>query len=70
MTNPGKWPDLGSTFKNKKVLVAGGTGMVGQQLVRLLLGFGAKGRVASLDHPYLAHPEAEFKRLDLTVGYS
>ena len=55
-----------SIYKGKKVLVTGGTGMVGQQLVRLLLEAGAKVRIASLDDPSRAHPQAEFKRVNLT----
>lgn len=38
-----------SIYKNKRVLVTGGTGMVGVQLVKLLQGEGARVRVASLD---------------------
>lgn len=52
-------------FRGKNVLVAGGTGLIGIQLVELLLAEGAKVRIASLDDPSLAHPEAEFLRLDL-----
>ena len=37
-------------FKNKKILVAGGTGMVGQQLVPRLIRLGAKVYVASMDN--------------------
>jgi GDP-L-fucose synthase len=54
-------------WKNKPVLVAGGTGMVGIQLVELLLAQGACVRIASLDNPKRAHPEAEFLTLDLTT---
>ena len=54
-------------FKNKRVLVAGGTGLVGIQLVKLLIEEeGANVRIASLDDPSRAHPEAEFIRSDLT----
>ncbi len=53
-------------FKGKKVLVAGGTGMIGVQLVALLVQEGARVRIASLDDPARAHPEAEFVRSDLT----
>jgi GDP-L-fucose synthase len=55
-----------SIYQGKSVLVTGGTGMVGQQLVRLLLEAGAKVRIASLDDPSRAHPKAEFKRVNLT----
>ena len=40
-------------FKNKKVLVAGGTGLVGQQLIPLLLKKGAIVYVASMDNKSL-----------------
>src|SRR3989344_43171 len=53
-------------FKGKKVLVAGGTGLIGIPLVELLLQEGASVRVASLDDPSRAHPETEFFQLDLT----
>lgn len=53
-------------LKNRRVLVAGGTGLVGIQLVQQLLELGAKIRIASLDDPSRANPEAEFIRLDLS----
>ena len=52
-------------FKNSKVLVAGGTGLVGIPLVKLLIKLGAKVRIASLDDPSRSHPQAEFLQLDL-----
>lgn len=55
-----------SFFKNKRVLVAGGTGLVGIQLVKLLIEQGAEVRIASLDDRSRAHPEAEFVKADLT----
>lgn len=54
-------------FKGKSVLVAGGTGMIGIQLVELLLEEGAKVRIASLDDPSRAHPKAEFQRANLMI---
>ena len=36
-------------YKNKKILVTGGTGMIGQPLCQKLVNFGAKVTVASLD---------------------
>ncbi len=54
-------------WQNKKVLVAGGTGMIGIPLVEMLLAHKATVRVVSLDEPSRSHPEAEFMRLDLTV---
>ena len=53
-------------FKNKRVLVAGGTGLIGTPLVKQLLERGAWVRIASLDDPSRAHPDAEFIRTDLT----
>lgn len=53
-------------FKDKKVLVTGGTGMIGRALVQKLIDQGAKVRIASLDDPSRAHPQAEFKRVNLT----
>lgn len=53
-------------FKDKKILVTGGTGLIGKPLVEMLIERGAKVRVASLDDPSRAHPEAEFKQVNLT----
>lgn len=53
-------------FSDKKILVTGGTGLIGQPLVKLLLSEGAIVRIVSLDDPTRAHPEAEFLALDLT----
>lgn len=53
-------------FKGKSVLVAGGTGMIGIPLVRMLVEQGARVRVSSLDHKSRCHPEAEFLPLNLT----
>lgn len=58
--------DFGKSFKNKRVMVAGSTGMVGSQLVNLLLSLGAIVREVSLDDPKRANPETEFLQLDLT----
>ncbi len=55
-------------FKGSRVLVAGGTGMIGRQLVALLVEAGARVRIASLDDPSRAHPEAEFVRADLMAA--
>jgi len=54
-----------SYFASKSVLVTGGTGMIGQQLCRLLLDEGAKVTVASLDKPDRSIPGTTFKELDL-----
>ncbi len=55
-----------SFYKDKKILVTGGTGMIGRQLVDLLIKEGANVRIASLDDSSLAHPNAEFIKSDLT----
>ncbi len=52
-------------YQGKKVLVAGGTGLIGTPLVRMLLERGAAVRIVSLDSPSLARPEAEFVRGNL-----
>jgi GDP-L-fucose synthase len=56
-------------FKDRTVLVTGGTGMIGVQLVRLLLSQGARVRVASLDQPAHIEPGVEFRRGNLTNGW-
>ena len=55
-----------NSFQHKKVLVTGGTGLIGRPLCRMLVDGGANVRIASLDAPERAHPKAEFLRLDLT----
>ena len=52
-------------YKSKKVLVTGGTGMIGIQLVRMLLDQGADVRVASLDAPPSNGSDVEFLRGNL-----
>ena len=52
-------------FKNKKVLVTGGSGMIGRQLVSLLLEEGAKVTVADLNEPINMSSEITFKKVDL-----
>ncbi|MHB1218734.1 MAG: NAD-dependent epimerase/dehydratase family protein [Alphaproteobacteria bacterium] len=54
-----------SFYKNKRVLVTGGTGLIGRPLVQELLKAGAQVTVASLDDPSRAPGGAVFKRLDL-----
>lgn len=53
-------------FSGQRVLVAGGTGLIGTPLVQQLVDQGAYVRIASLDHPNCAHPQAEFRQVDLT----
>jgi len=53
-------------FRGKNVLVTGGTGMIGRQLVSLLLDEGANVRIASIDDASLVVKGAEFVYADLT----
>lgn len=54
-------------FVGKSVLVTGGTGMIGIQLVKLLVDLGARIRVVSMDRNSSILPkEIEFMRLNLT----
>lgn len=48
-----------------KVLVTGGTGMIGRYLVPMLIKLNHDVTVASLDGAELCHPYANFKKLDL-----
>ena len=52
-------------YQGKKVLVTGGTGLIGRQLVELLLQAGARVRVASLDDKSRCPEGAEFVRGNL-----
>ena len=53
-------------FSDKKILVAGGTGLVGQQLVPKLINLGGKVFVASLDDKSLVNKKVEdFYNYDL-----
>lgn len=52
-------------FKNKRVLVAGGTGLIGIPLVRLLLEQGADVKIAALNNPYRIFPKRT-ELIDLT----
>tara|TARA_Y100000310_G_C20676469_1_gene813376 strand:+ start:250 stop:1242 length:993 start_codon:yes stop_codon:yes gene_type:complete len=52
-------------YQGRKVLVAGGTGLIGTPLTQMLLDQGAEVRVASLDPPERANPNSEFLQLDL-----
>ncbi|HIJ60275.1 MAG TPA: NAD(P)-dependent oxidoreductase, partial [Nitrospirae bacterium] len=53
-------------FRGKNVLVTGGTGMIGRQLVPLLMELGAYVRIASVDSATLAYEGTEFVFADLT----
>lgn len=52
-------------FNGKRVLVTGGTGLIGRQLVEQLISLGAQVRIASLDDPSRAHQDAEFCYVNL-----
>ena len=52
-------------FKGKKVLVTGGAGMIGRELVSMLVDKGANVRVADLGAPTGVPEEVEFCRVDL-----
>lgn len=57
---------INNIYEGKKILVTGGTGMIGRELVERLINFGADVRVSSLDDSSRAHQEAEFIKADLT----
>jgi len=52
-------------LNEKKVLVTGGTGLIGQQLIKLLKQEGANIRIVSLDNNSLVPSDVEFMQLDL-----
>ena len=52
-------------YTGKKVLVTGGTGLIGRPLVEMLVKDGAEVDVASLDDPSRAPAGCRFKRADL-----
>ncbi len=52
-------------YKGKKVLVTGGTGLIGRPLVEMLVTAGAEVSVVSLDDPSRAPAGCRFKRADL-----
>lgn len=54
-----------SFYKGKKVLVTGGTGLIGRPLVEMLISKGAKVLVVSLDDPSRAPSGVEFIHADL-----
>jgi GDP-L-fucose synthase len=53
------------SYKNKKILVTGGTGLIGRPLVEMLIAKGADVTVVSLDHPSRAPSGCTFISADL-----
>jgi GDP-L-fucose synthase len=56
---------MANFYKSKKILVTGGTGLIGRPLVEMLIKQGADVTVASLDDPSRCPEGAKFKKLDL-----
>lgn len=54
-----------SFYKNRKVLVTGGTGLIGRPLVEMLVQQGAQVTIVSLDDPSRAPQGVTFKKADL-----
>ncbi len=52
-------------YRNRKILVAGGTGLIGRPLAEMLIEAGATVTVVSLDEPSRAPARAAFLRADL-----
>ena len=54
-------------IENKKILVTGGTGLIGRELVELLINTKnpKSVRIASLDDKVRAHSDCEFLQVDL-----
>lgn len=52
-------------YQNKRILVTGGTGLIGIPLVEMLIEKSAHVRIVSLDDPSRAHPKAEFIKVNL-----
>ena len=65
MTRLDSFHSLVPNFKNKAVLVTGGSGLIGREVSRLLLDFGAQVRVVSLDKVKL-NPKIDLVYGDLT----
>ncbi len=58
-------PEILKSFAGKKILITGGTGMIGRQAVDILVDAGAKVRIVSLDKVNV-NPKAEHVFGDLT----
>ena len=58
--------DVLKGFRGRKVLVTGGTGLIGRQVVEILANAGARVTIVSLDD-VVVHDRAQHVRGDLTV---
>ena len=58
---------INNFYKNKKILVTGGTGLIGRQLVDILLSYGSKVLVVSLDTPKNLDKKVKFIKKDLRI---
>ena len=54
-------------YKNKKILITGGTGLIGIQLANLLVNSGAKVTVASLETNPELSKKCKYAKLDLRI---
>ena len=52
-------------YKNKKILITGGTGLIGTALTEILIKEGAKITIASLDNVKKKLKNVEYKKIDL-----
>jgi GDP-L-fucose synthase len=57
--------ELSNYFLNKRCLITGGTGLIGREIAKILLDFGAIVRVVSLDRLHI-HDNVEHVYGDLT----
>ena len=58
---------INNFYKNKKILVTGGTGLIGRQLVDILISYGSKVSVVSLDSPKNLDKKVKFIKSDLRI---
>jgi GDP-L-fucose synthase len=51
-----------SCFKNKKILITGGTGLIGMPLAQMLIDMGAKVSIVSLDNLKIVYKFVKIKK--------